>query len=70
MKDWTIRRYKPQDEERIIALFHEVFGKHMGKTESIKHWNWEYINNPIDRIEILLAIYDNKIILLIRHVFR
>ena len=62
MKNLIIRRYKPGDEKHIIQLFEKVFKKPMGKTESIKHWNWEYKNNPNNRIEILLAIDENRII--------
>lgn len=62
MKDLNIRRYKSGDEKKIITLFQEVWGKPMGKTESIKHWNWKYKNNPNDQIEILLAINENKIV--------
>lgn len=62
MKNWTVRRYNPGDERQIIQLFQEVFGKPMGKTESIKHWEWEYKNNPNGRLEILLAVDGNKIV--------
>lgn len=62
MKNWTIRRYNPGDESQIIQLFQEVFGKPMGKTENIKHWKWEYKNNPNDRLEIILAVDENKIV--------
>ncbi len=62
MKNWRIRRYKPGDETQIILLFQDVFGKKMGKTESIKHWKWEYRDNPNDRLEILLAVDENKIV--------
>ena len=34
----------------------------MGKSESLKHWTWEYKKNPINRMEILVALKDNKII--------
>jgi len=62
MKKWIIRKYRPGDEKQIINLFKLVYGKQMGKTESIKHWNWEYKKNPNNRIEIFLAIDKNKII--------
>ncbi|MFX1394336.1 MAG: GNAT family N-acetyltransferase [Promethearchaeota archaeon] len=62
MKNWKIRRYKHGDEEQIIQLFQKVFGKHMGKTESIKHWKWEFEYNPINRNEIFLAINANKLV--------
>jgi len=62
MKNLIIRRYKQGDEKQIIHLFQKVFKKPMGKTESINHWNWEYKNNPNNRIEILLAIDGKQII--------
>lgn len=61
-KNWTIRRYKTGDEKQIIQLFLDVFGKPLGKTESSKHWKWEYRNNPNDRLDIILAVYENKIV--------
>ena len=62
MENLIIRRYTRGDEKQIIQLFEEVFKKPMGKTESIRHWNWEYINNPNGRIEILLATDKKKIV--------
>ncbi|MBU2565734.1 MAG: GNAT family N-acetyltransferase, partial [Candidatus Thermoplasmatota archaeon] len=59
---WEMRRYKEGDEKGICVLFEKVFGKTMGKTESINHWNWEYKNNPNNRLEIFLATDKNKIV--------
>lgn len=58
----TIRKYLSGDEKLIIKLFHEVFKKYMGKTESFKHWNWEYKENPNKHLFILLAIDNDKIV--------
>jgi len=62
MENYIIRKFESGDEKQIIRLFEEVYGKHMGKTESIKHWNWEYKLNPNKRIEIFLAFHNDKII--------
>ena len=62
MGDFDMRRYVSGDEQEIIWLFQEVFKKSMGKTESIKHWNWEYKDNPSNRIEIILAIDKENIV--------
>ena len=62
MRNFVIRGYKSGDEKKIFSLFHKVYKKHMGKSECIKHWKWEYKNDLIKRIEILLAFDNNKII--------
>lgn len=52
---FEIRSYNPGDETAICALFERVFQKPMGKTESIRHWRWEFLNNPIKPVSIKLA---------------
>lgn len=54
-KTFEIRDYKPGDEAAICALFEKVFGKPMGKTESLRHWQWEFLENPAKPIAIKLA---------------
>lgn len=61
-RKWKMRRYKEGDEKEICILFEKIFGKTMGRTESINHWNWEYKNNPNNKLEILLATDKNKIV--------
>lgn len=46
-KRWTIREYSPGDETKIAGLFERVFHKPMGATESLRHWHWEYEENPV-----------------------
>ncbi len=46
-KRWSIREYAPGDEAKIVALFERVFHKPMGATESLRHWHWEYEENPV-----------------------
>ena len=54
-KSFELRSYNPGDENAICALFEKVFGKPMGKTESIRHWQWEFLANPVKPISIMLA---------------
>lgn len=58
---WKKRYYQLGDESKIQDLFRLVFKKEMGKTESKKHWEWEYIKNPGGRGEILLAVDEEQI---------
>jgi hypothetical protein len=39
---WSIRPYRRGDEDRILQLFHRVFGKE----RSLKHWQWKFRDNP------------------------
>ncbi len=58
-KSFEIRGYHPGDENAICALFEKVFGKPMGKTESLRHWRWEFLENPADGLFVKLA-WDNE----------
>ncbi len=59
---WHIKDYEPGDEEGIIRLFELTFGKPMGKTESMKHWRWEYLDNPVGDIYVKLAVDHGEIV--------
>jgi len=61
-KSFDIRNYKPGDELAICALFEKVFGKPMGKTESLRHWRWEFLENPAKPIAIKLAWDGNRLV--------
>jgi len=61
-KSFEIRAYNPGDENAICALFERVFGKPMGKTESLRHWRWEFLGNPAKTIAIKLAWDGNRLI--------
>ena len=61
-KSFELRGYKPGDETAICALFERVFGKPMGKTESLRHWRWEFLGNPAKTIAIKLAWDGNRLI--------
>lgn len=39
---WSIRPYRRGDEDRILQLFHRVFGKE----RSLIHWQWKFRDNP------------------------
>jgi len=58
-RNFKLRNYYPGDQHAICALFEKVFGKPMGDTESIRHWQWEYTENPVKDIFIKLA-WDNE----------
>lgn len=60
-KSFEIRNYKPGDEVAICALFEKVFGKPMGKTESLRHWRWEFLENPADGLFVKLAWNKDKL---------
>lgn len=52
------RNYKDGDEKDIVNLFNSVF-----KSEyTLYRWRWEYKENYIDRIDIILAFYGLKFI--------
>ena len=57
-RPFEIRDYNPGDEAAICALFEKVFGKPMGKTESLRHWQWEFLANPTGGLFVKLA-WDN-----------
>lgn len=58
----NIREYVDGDEKDIIPLFEKVFGKPMGKTESVQHWRWEILGNPVKPIAIMLAWDGNRLV--------
>ena len=59
---WSIRPYQKGDEQGIVELFEEVFDKPMGITESLKHWRWEFEQNPVGDKYIHLAVDDGDIV--------
>lgn len=61
-KSFEIRGYQSGDEMAICALFEKVFGKPMGKTESIRHWRWEFLENPADGLFVQLAWDGDKLV--------
>ena len=50
---WSLRLYRPGDEDQIIGLFHRVFGKE----RSLAHWRWKFKDNP-EGTQICLAVND------------
>jgi len=61
-RKWTIYNYTLGDEKEICALFEKVFGKPMGASESLRHWQWEYYDNPTTGIFIKLAKDNERIV--------
>jgi len=51
--------YCYDNDTEICRLFEAVFGKPMGKTESHKHFQWEYLENPAGRAVIFVAKNDD-----------
>ena len=60
-KSFDIRSYHPGDENEICVLFERVFGKPMGATESMMHWQWKFLENPLKEILIKMAWDDKKL---------
>ena len=54
--EFIFRAATIEDTEGIVELFERNFKKPMGLTESKNHFRWEYLNNPVNRLYILLAI--------------
>jgi len=52
---FEFRQYRPGDEALIIDLFERNFGRTMGRAESVRHWEWEFLRNPSGKQAILLA---------------
>ena len=49
----VVRPYQPGDEHALLALHNRAFDGHAPR--SLAHWNWRFRDNPVDRIEIVLA---------------
>jgi len=58
-----MQRYAYDNDADLCRLFEHVFGKPMGKTESQRHFQWEYLENPAGRPIIYVArSNENRII--------
>ncbi len=61
-KTFTIRKYKPGDEKKLINVFNEVFIENSGSHHQImdkKIWDWKFANSPFG-FKILVAINNKK----------
>ena len=56
-----VRTYRPGDEAAIIELFERTFERTMGRTESLRHWKWEFCDTPAGYQAILLAWSGRKL---------
>lgn len=54
-KKWYMREYQNGDEKRIIELRKEVFPDDEVEKQSLHYWEWEFMDNPNDKAEIMLA---------------
>src|SRR5262245_13398242 len=50
---FTIRRYEPGDESKILATFNRVFRA----SRTLEHWRWEFPGNP-EGMQVMVAIHD------------
>jgi len=55
---FMVRNYRPGDEDKIIAMFNEVFGQN----RDLAHWFWKYRDNPYGSYGISLAISEGGIL--------
>lgn len=64
-KDYTVRPYKPGDEEGIVQLLDLVFNgwPRLDLSYSpIEFWRWKYKDNPLKRNNIVVCTSEDKII--------
>ncbi len=47
--------YRYEADSDLCRLFEAVFGKPMGKGESLRHFNWEYRDNPEGKAIVFVA---------------
>ncbi len=52
-----MKPYSPGDEEAILSLFHQCFGKPM----SMDYWQWRFLHNPVGSTMIELAWEGNTL---------
>jgi predicted N-acetyltransferase YhbS len=50
---WTIRAYRPGDEDALVALFERVFGRSV----SVAHWRWKLKQPPSPVENVWLAVH-------------
>jgi len=56
--NFTIRKYSPRDENKIIEMFNMVFNQ----KRDLAHWYWKYRDNPYGSYRISLAISEEGIL--------
>ncbi|WP_337287497.1 GNAT family N-acetyltransferase [Candidatus Methylomirabilis sp.] len=55
---WVIRRYRPEDTGRILALFRTVFG-----VECLpEHWRWKYEANPLGHYSLVVETPSGELV--------
>lgn len=50
----TIQLYDFSQDEGLIELFELVMGHPMGRTESSRHFQWQYLDNPAGRAYVMV----------------
>ncbi|MHC4944928.1 MAG: hypothetical protein ACYTG7_18085 [Planctomycetota bacterium] len=59
MGEYILRTYQPGDEDAILSLHNQSFAGH--EERSRRHWEWKFLENPLKRTEITLALnHGNK----------
>ncbi len=58
---FTIRRYRPGDEERILETFNRVFaaGNPSFVPRTADQWRWQFARNP-EGMQVLVAVHDES----------
>lgn len=56
--DIVYREYSNGDEKAIVDLFNYVFKKNI----TIDDWHWAYLENPVERRDIILAFCKSKLV--------
>ena len=50
-RSWRVRRYRPGDEQALLALFNAEFGLQ----RTLEHWQWQFRDNPYGGPYIVVA---------------
>ncbi len=57
-----MREYVNGDERDIVPLFEKVYGRKMGRTENHRHWRWEFLQNPVKPVSIMLTWHEKRLV--------
>jgi hypothetical protein len=53
-----VKLYQPGDENQILELFKECFGKSM----TLEYWNWRFNKNPFDSKKFISLMWENDLL--------
>jgi GNAT superfamily N-acetyltransferase len=60
-KEYSIRLYRPGDEEEIVEILKISFPEWRDAESPHDHWRWKYLDNPYGS-DIMVADWDGKIV--------